>query len=49
MSGDISDLPVRRCPACGLVFVEDNQMYLAPERCPNCGAALEPNQQGEER
>jgi rubrerythrin len=38
MSGEIDDLPVRRCPVCGQVFMEDEQMYVDPQRCPACGA-----------
>jgi len=41
MSGDITDLPVRRCPACGLVFMEDEQMYREPARCPRCNTEVE--------
>jgi phage FluMu protein Com len=48
MSGDITDLPVRRCPACDLVFVEDNQMYLEPDRCPRCNTRAESDEKGEE-
>jgi Zn-finger nucleic acid-binding protein len=48
MSGDIEDLTVRLCPACGLVFVEDNQMVLTTGICPRCHASLESSDQGEE-
>ena len=42
MSGDIVDLPVRICPACGALFVEDDRMYLDPQICPRCGSGMEP-------
>lgn len=48
MSGDITDLPVRRCPACGQVYVEDDRMYLSPERCPACNASAETSEKGEQ-
>lgn len=41
----MADFDIRFCPACGTSFVEDSQMYVDPDRCPNCGAdlrALEP-------
>jgi len=38
MSGTITDLPVRVCNQCDAVWVEDDQMYEDPERCPHCGA-----------
>ncbi|MDD4339209.1 MAG: hypothetical protein PHV00_05965 [Syntrophales bacterium] len=47
MGGDIADLPVRRCPACGQVFVEDDRMYRFPDRCPACNTALEGGEKGE--
>lgn len=31
---------IRICPSCKQVFVEDDQMYVEPERCPHCGADL---------
>ena len=40
MSGDIQDMPVRRCPVCGAVFVEDSRIFRDPDRCPVCGALL---------
>lgn len=49
MSGDITDLPVRRCPSCGCVYMEDEQMYLDPSRCPRCNAEpAEKTDKGEE-
>jgi len=38
MSGDIQDLPIRRCPRCGTIYVEDSSMYEDTNICPNCGA-----------
>ena len=32
--------PLRRCPACGEIFIEDPQMYPEPDRCPACGSPL---------
>lgn len=29
---------VRKCPVCPGYWIEDNQMYLDPEICPQCGA-----------
>jgi len=37
MSGPIQDLPVRVCQQCGALWVEDDQMYEDPARCPRCG------------
>ncbi len=28
------------CPQCGVLYVEDSQMWEAPWRCPHCGADL---------
>ncbi len=38
MSGDIEDLPIRRCPRCGTLYIEDPAMYEDPNLCPHCGA-----------
>ena len=40
MSGDIVDLPVRKCPACTAIFIQDDRMYLDPQICPRCGSDL---------
>lgn len=32
--------PIRHCPACDAILLEDPVMYENPDRCPNCGAAL---------
>ncbi|WP_157468627.1 hypothetical protein [Desulfatibacillum aliphaticivorans] len=29
---------LRKCPACGEGWVEDDRLMEDPERCPNCGA-----------
>jgi len=34
----IVDLPVRVCNTCSAVWVEDENMYADPARCPHCGA-----------
>jgi rubredoxin len=47
MSGDIEDMPIRRCPSCGLVFVEDGRMYQDTTVCPRCGADLSAEAAGE--
>lgn len=33
----IVDLPVRVCPKCLTVYMEDDHMYVEPDRCPKCG------------
>lgn len=37
MGGAIADLPVRVCPACGAVWIEDGNMYEDTDICPACG------------
>lgn len=32
---------LRVCPACQEIFVEDDSMWVEPDRCPKCGAVLE--------
>lgn len=38
----IVDLPVRVCNKCLAVYMEDENMYEEPDRCPHCGAYPEP-------
>lgn len=40
MSGLISDMPIRVCPSCTAVFIEDDRMYLDSQLCPRCGTDL---------
>jgi ribosomal protein S27AE len=40
MSGSIVDDPIRHCPRCGEIYLEDNQIYEEPDTCPACGASL---------
>lgn len=40
MSGLITDLPVRVCPSCAAVYVEDDRMYEDTTVCPRCGADM---------
>jgi rubrerythrin len=40
MSGPIVDDPIRKCPQCGRIFLEDNRMYIIPDQCPACGFVL---------
>lgn len=42
MSGPIVDFPIRKCPACPAVYLEDAQMYEDTNICPACGSAMEP-------
>ena len=37
-----TDLPIRVCNKCGAVWMEDNQMYDDPNKCPGCGAIMGP-------
>lgn len=46
MSGTIDDMPVRVCPQCGAVWIEDSIMYEDPERCPRCGVYPRPVAEG---
>lgn len=36
MSGCV-DMPVHCCNRCDAVWIEDDQMYEEPDRCPHCG------------
>lgn len=36
----VADTPLRHCPACGEIFLEDPVMYEEPDICPACGASL---------
>jgi len=36
----MADMDVRRCPACGAIFIEDSRMWTEPTRCPHCGYDL---------
>jgi rRNA maturation protein Nop10 len=38
MSGTITDMALRKCPACKDFYIEDDRMYLDTDRCPRCGA-----------
>lgn len=38
MSGTIVDMPLRVCCGCRKLWIEDDRMYLDPQRCPCCGA-----------
>lgn len=38
MSGPIVDMPVHVCRQCLAIWIEDDQMYDNPGRCPRCGA-----------
>lgn len=40
MSGTIVDLPVRVCPSCTAIFVQDDQMYEDTSVCPRCGSDM---------
>jgi hypothetical protein len=40
LSGTIADMSIRRCPACGGIYVEDDRMYLDTDRCPACGVCV---------
>lgn len=40
MSGPISDLPLRVCPSCTAIFVQDDRMYFDSQICPRCGSDL---------
>ena len=40
MSGPIVASVVRLCGFCRAVFLEDPQMYLEPDLCPNCGQSV---------
>jgi DNA-directed RNA polymerase subunit RPC12/RpoP len=31
------EMPVRVCPYCGTVYIEDDHMYEDVNRCPHCG------------
>ena len=35
-------MPVRVCNKCLATYIEDEKMYLEPDRCPRCGAYPEP-------
>ena len=41
MSGLITDLPIRVCPSCTAIFVQDDRMYEDPSVCPRCGSDLD--------
>lgn len=47
MSGTINDMALRICRACRKMYVEDDQMYVDINRCPNCGADLSANEPSE--
>lgn len=38
MSGTITDMALRICACCRRPWIEDDRMYLDPNRCPHCGA-----------
>jgi hypothetical protein len=40
MGGDIIDDPIRICPKCLAVYIEDSVMYRETDRCPGCGSYL---------
>ena len=40
MSGDITDLSVRHCSSCELIYIEDDRMYIDTSLCPRCGSDL---------
>ena len=40
MSGLITDLPIRVCPSCTAIFVQDDRIYEDPSVCPRCGSDL---------
>jgi Zn-finger nucleic acid-binding protein len=37
MSGPIAEMPIRKCPHCGAIYIEDDRMYEDVDRCPKCG------------
>jgi DNA-directed RNA polymerase subunit M/transcription elongation factor TFIIS len=41
MSGPIEDQPIRICPHCKAIYIEDTNMYEDVNRCPNCGKHVE--------
>ena len=44
---EIVDLPVRVCRKCLATYMEDENMYEEPDRCPHCGARSEPIDTGD--
>jgi hypothetical protein len=40
MSGPITDLPIRVCPSCTVIFIQDDRMYEDTAICPRCGSDL---------
>ena len=40
MSGDIVDMPIRKCPVCPAICIEDSRMYGDVNICPRCGASM---------